>query len=210
MARAPRTQSREDQDLRRDQILEESIRIVGERGYYGFTVQELAQRCGISNAGLLYHFGSKDQLLLEMLQEFERREGAAIAELAKHAEREDKRGGLSAPALLDLLRTMALRGTTQREIGRLHLVLQSETLDPGHPAHALYKKRQAKMLAFFANLISPHVDTPRSTARLLVAIMDGLALQWVREEAGFNFVTEWDRAILTLLPRLAPRKRAKS
>lgn len=209
MARAPRTQTREEQDLRRDQIIEESIRIVGERGYFGFTVQELAQRCGISNAGLLYHFGSKDQLLLEMLQEFERREGEAIAELAREAEREGKRGGLSAAALLNLLRTMALRGTTQPEIGRLHLVLQSETLDPGHPAHALYKKRQAKMLAFFSNLISPHVETPRATARLLVAIADGLSLQWVREDGGFNFAAEWDRAILTLLPRLAPRKRTK-
>jgi AcrR family transcriptional regulator len=207
MARAPRTQQREDQDVRRDQILEEAIRIVGERGYYGFTVQELAQRCGISNAGLLYHFGSKDQLLLEMLQEFERREGDAISELAKRAERESKRGGLSTTAVLELLRTMALRGTTQPEIGRLHLVLLSETLDPGHPAHALYKKRQAKMLAFFSNLISPHADAPRSTARLLVAIADGLALQWVREEAGFNFVTEWDRAILALVPGLAPRRR---
>jgi len=49
-------------EVRREQILEEAISILGRLGYHGFTIHELAERCGLSNAGLLYHFPSKDQL----------------------------------------------------------------------------------------------------------------------------------------------------
>lgn len=202
MTQTARNRSREEPDMRRDQILDEAIRIVGERGYYGFTVQELAQRCGISNAGLLYHFGSKDQLLLCMLQEFERRETEAIAPLAALAEQELSASEASSAALLDLLRTMVARASTHPQIGRLYMVLQSETLDPSHPAHDSFRAREAAVLDLFGKLVSPYVDEPRSTARQLLALMDGLGQQWVRADESFDLAAEWDRAVLTMLPRL--------
>ncbi|CAN7612167.1 TetR/AcrR family transcriptional regulator [Phenylobacterium sp. LjRoot219] len=99
MARQARTRTREDQEARRGQILDEAIRIVGERGFFGFTVQDLAQRCGVSNAGLLYHFSTKDELLHCMLQEFEARETAAMEPLAALASRELGRTKAGATAL---------------------------------------------------------------------------------------------------------------
>ncbi len=191
--------------MRREQILEEAIRIVGERGYYGFTVQDLAQRCGISNAGLLYHFGSKDQLLLAMLDVFERRETAAIAPLAALAAGEVGSRKKSAKPLLNLLRTMVARASTQPEIGRLYMALQSETLDPSHPAHQSFRAREAAVLDLFAKVVSPYVAEPHSTARQLLALMDGLGQQWVREDESFDLVAEWNRAVATVLPRLNRR-----
>jgi AcrR family transcriptional regulator len=196
---------RDNPEIRREQILDEAIRIVGERGYYGFTVQELAQRCGLSNAGLLYHFGSKDQLLLEMLQEFERRETEVLTPLTALAAREAAPSESSGKALLDLLRTMVLRASTQPEMGRLYMVLQSETLDPAHPAHEGFRGREAITLNLFAKLVAPYVAEPRSSARQLLALMDGLAQQWVREDQGFDLIDEWDRALATVLPKLAGR-----
>lgn len=202
MPRPARNRSPADGEMRREQILDEAIRIVGERGYYGFTVQELAQRCGISNAGLLYHFASKDQLLLCMLQEFERRETEAIGPLVALADEELGRGEGSA-ALLGLLRTMVARASTQPQIGRLYMTLQAETLDPSHPAHQSFREREAAVLDMFARLITPYVTEPRSAARRLLALMDGLGQQWVREDESFDLATEWDRAVQTVLPQLS-------
>jgi AcrR family transcriptional regulator len=193
---------RDNPEVRREQIIDEAIRIVGERGYYGFTVQELAQRCGLSNAGLLYHFGTKDQLLLEMLQAFERRETLAMAPLAALAESQSAPGESSRRALLDLFRTMVLRASTQPEMGRLYMVLQSETLDPAHPAHEGFRGREAITLELFAKIVAPYVAAPRSSARQLLALMDGLAQQWVREDQAFDLVAEWDQALATALPQL--------
>ncbi len=138
--------------------------------------------------------------MLEMLQEFERRATAAIVDLVKDAEREGKRGGLSAAAVLEFLHKLVAYAIKDPQIVRLNMVLQSEALNPGHPAYTVFKKRQAKALSFYVNLISPHVESPRSTARQLIAMQDGLALQWIREERGFDFLTEWKRSLAILLP----------
>jgi AcrR family transcriptional regulator len=210
MARAIRKRSREDQDARREQIIDEAIRIVGERGYYGFTVQDLAQRCGVSNAGLLYHFKTKDQLLLCMLQEFELRETAALTPFAQLAEQTLGTSRKSAEAVHVLLRTMITRASTHPEMGRVYLVLQSETLDPAHPAHESFRAREAKVLELFAKVTAPYVDDPNAAGRQLLALMDGLTLQWVRSNQGFDLVAEWDRALFTVLPALRARLAKKT
>jgi AcrR family transcriptional regulator len=60
--------------VRRAAMLDEAICMLGEHGFNGLTVQGLAERCAISNAGLLYYFAAKDELLLAVLDEFELRE----------------------------------------------------------------------------------------------------------------------------------------
>src|ERR1700741_3608955 len=60
---------RMDPELRRQQILDEAIRLIGQLGYQGFTVQELALRCSLTKGGLLHYFGSKEQLLVAILEE---------------------------------------------------------------------------------------------------------------------------------------------
>ena len=197
-----RRASRIDQETRRAQILDEAIRIVGERGYFGFTVQELAQRCGVSNAGLLYHFASKELLLIAMLEEFQRREGEALGPLLALAEQAAAHGETSPAAAADLLRTMAARGGEHPEIGRLSLVLGSESLDPAHPAHAFFRAREKMVLTFFTQLVAPYVEAPSSTARQLLALMEGLGQQWMREDQGFDIQAEWIRAFAAVVPAL--------
>ena len=60
---------RTDAAVRRAQILDETMRIIGERGYHGFGIQELAKRCDLTKPGVLHHFGSKDQLLIALLND---------------------------------------------------------------------------------------------------------------------------------------------
>ena len=58
------SQVRPETTPRRARILDETLRIVSERGYHGFGIQELAERCGLTKPGLLHHFGSRGELLL--------------------------------------------------------------------------------------------------------------------------------------------------
>ena len=184
--------------VRRNQILEEAIQIVGQRGSNGFTVQELAQRCGLSNAGLLYHFGSREQLLLATLQELERREIRIIQPFVRAAEEELKRRKPSRRKLLQLLHTMVMRGSIHLELGLPFMVLQAEALERGHPAYPYFRSRDEKVLDLFTRLAAPHVECPESTARQLLALMDGFAQQWVRSNRSFDLVAEWDRAVATV------------
>jgi AcrR family transcriptional regulator len=195
VARSRSRRSREDPAARRQQILDGAIRTFGQRGYHGFTVRELAKSCGLSNAGLLHYFPSKDQLLEAVMQEMERRELQALAPLAA-------RTYVSLPAFLAFMQALVARESTYPEFARLYAVLQSESLDEVHPAHDSFRARESAQLKRFARLVAPHVAEPRSTARHLVALMDGLRLQWLRDGQKFDMAAEWARAVTTLVPGL--------
>jgi len=197
--------TRDDPEVRRAQIVDEAIRVIGQRGYHGFTVQELAQRCALTNGGVLYHFGSKEKLLVAVLEERDRRIAETITPAsAGFPSQKSGRRALSLTAALQVLRLIMARCVTQPELVRLYAVLQSESLDHTHPAHDYFLRREAMALTEFTKMVAPHVAEPRSTARQIHALMDGLSLQWLRENLAFDMVAEWDRAIAMLLPQPRP------
>jgi len=51
----------------RDRILEEAERLFAAQGYDGTTIQQVAAAAGVRRPTLVYHFGSKDRLRLEVL-----------------------------------------------------------------------------------------------------------------------------------------------
>jgi AcrR family transcriptional regulator len=200
--------TRDDPEVRREQIVDEAIRVIGQRGYHGFTVQELAERCGLTNGGVLYHFGSKEQLLVAVLEARDRREAEIVPASVEFTSQKSGRNDLSLRAVLQVLRVIVARSVTQPELVRLYSVLQSEALDQAHPAHDYFLRRQAMVLDEFTKMVAPHVSNPRATARQIHALADGLSLQWLREKQAFDMVAEWDRAIAMLLPaRRRPRRR---
>lgn len=203
MPKRASTAKRDDAKVRRTLILDVAIGIIGQLGYHGFTVQDLAARCGLSNAGLLYHFPSKEQLFDAVVEELELREIQALAPLiAAVEESEDTTTQLG--AFIDLLRAMVVPGSGTSELVRFYAVLQAESLDKAHPAHDSFKKREFAVLDLFARLLAPHVPDPLSKARQMLALMDGLRLQWLRSNEGFDAVSEWIRAVTVLVPALAP------
>jgi TetR/AcrR family transcriptional repressor of bet genes len=62
--RPPRTLSR---DLRRQQVIEATITTIATRGHARTTLTDVAREAGISHGLVLFHFGSKENLLSETL-----------------------------------------------------------------------------------------------------------------------------------------------
>ena len=59
---APPTRSRR-RPSRRDEILRRAAHLILERGFEIVSLVDVAHACGISKAGLYYHFNSKQELL---------------------------------------------------------------------------------------------------------------------------------------------------
>ena len=53
----------------RQRILEQAQRLFSAHGYNGVSIRDIAHACGLSNAVLYYHFGSKRNLYFEVLRE---------------------------------------------------------------------------------------------------------------------------------------------
>jgi AcrR family transcriptional regulator len=198
--------SRKDLEERRAQITAETIRLVGERGFYGFSLQELADRCQITGAGLLYHFGSKEQLLGDVLKQFERSESERMAPFAALAL---KQGKASVVGLRQLLRAMFARVSSNNELCRFYIALQSEALDRAHPAHAFLAARDAKTIDLLTKLVTPLMQNPTAIARYILALMDGLLQQWLREKRAFDVLDAWDNAMDIVLPECSSAKRPR-
>jgi len=100
-------------------------------------------------------------------------------------------GRVSLPEACDAL---VRRNATQPEIVRLFCVLEAESLAPDHPASGYFAERQDRALRGFAALAADSVPDSLSLARQVVAIMDGLQIQWLRAPETTDLVAEWRTA----------------
>lgn len=186
---------------RRNAILKEAIAMFAELGFHGLTVHGLADRCGMSGAGLLYYFHSKEDLLLGVLDTLETSERAAAEPLIKAFEHAQDHSAMAWQSIVTLMREMVRRSVADPVITRFVLLLQAESLETGHVAHDWFKKREQMTLELLEKLLTPYVAEPASNSRHVLAVMQGLAQQWLRQGREFDVVAEWDKVLEPLLSR---------
>lgn len=181
---------------RREQLLAAATSLIAERGYWALSMQDVADSCDLSLTGLLHHFPSKDALL--------------VAVLARHDELEvralDEELGVTQPPGLPLesplvdwngvdlwtaCQATVERNARQPELVRLYAVLEAESLAPDHPAHGYFMERQEHALALFRHLAGAG-EGAEALARKVLALMDGLQLQWLRDPS-LDFAETWRR-----------------
>jgi AcrR family transcriptional regulator len=192
--------TRKNASVRRQEIVDAAIEIIGARGYGGLTIQGLADHCAMTNAGVMHHFASKQDILLAVLDEREHRDEAALAALHPAGFPGSDHPEAHCRAVASLLRAMVGRNAGQPEIVRLFVALRCEAVVPEHPAHAHFRAREGAILAALQDLVQPLVDEPLSLARQVVALMQGLEEQWVTANFDFDLEREWDRAAARFLP----------
>lgn len=182
---------------RRRQIIEVTTRLIAERGFWGLSMQDVADGCGLTVPGLLHHVGSKDSLLVAVLEHRDEADARSLAGvLGVPADRlwTDGPGSVTLPQVCAAL---VRRNAGQPEIVRLFAVLEAESLAPDHPAHDYFRARQRRTLDTLGALVPAPADG-RAVASQVVALMDGLQIQWLREPGAVDLVAAWDAAAARL------------
>ena len=183
---------RKSATLRREEILDEAIGQIGRLGFRGLTVRALSSACGMSNAGMLHYFGSKTGLLIAVIDHLELRQAARLKPHIDRCNAATCAGQTAMAEFRALLTAMMRLVLEDEELARLVVVIQVEALDPEHPAHASFRRREAAALAFLEQLLSSLVGDPAAVARGLHAAMNGLAQQWLREGGSFDVMQAWE------------------
>jgi AcrR family transcriptional regulator len=183
---------------RRRQIVDVAAGLIADRGFWGVSMQDIADRCGLTVPGLLRHMESKVGLLIAVLEHRDVEDARSLRTHLGSGEDELPDDWAAAhPAGVDLRRLCAAtmqRNATQPEMVRLFTVLAAESLEPTHPAHDYFAKRQQQAAAAYAALAERLTDRPELLARQLLAMMDGLQLQWLRNPEATDLVQEWETA----------------
>ena len=177
---------------RKAQIVDVATRLIGERGYWGVSVQDIATECGISDTAVLHYFGTKERLVLAVLERRDQKDRAAL-EAILGLDRGELYDRLPEIELVDFCAALVERNSTQPEIVALYAVLDAEALQADHPAHDYFEQREATVLRAFALAKSTLPLTPDERARFILALMDELQLRWLRNRDGIDLVAEWGR-----------------
>ncbi|MFD5224277.1 TetR/AcrR family transcriptional regulator [Microbacterium sp. NPDC058342] len=163
---------------KREQILKAAVEIFGNKGSTNGTLADVAEQVGITHAGVLHHFGSKQKLLLEVL---DYRDQADVAELAeRHIP-----GDLD--LFLHLIRT-AYANARRPGIVQAYAVLSAESVTDGHAGREYFEERYTTLrrevaTAFQSLCARAGVDDADAAvahaSAAILAVMDGLQLQWL-------------------------------
>ena len=156
----------------RELILQTALDVIGRKGYTATSLRDIADEAGMTQAGLLHHFDTKENLLAEVLRkrdEVDRQHfsPADVTEL---------------PLIIQLAHhNMEVPGLVQ-----LYVSLQAAAVNPEHPCHDYFRERDLVVHGRIARDIekrqkagtfAPDAD-PNAISRMLLALSDGLQAEW--------------------------------
>lgn len=166
----------ERSDAARERVLRSALRAIAANGYQGSTVSAIAADAGLTTAGLLHHFPSKEHLLVAVLAERDRLDAAHF-----------RLDGLRGLAALDRLVELVRYNTMLPGLVQAFTVLMGESVGGGHPANAWFRDRYPRLREVIASAVGAGVESGEiradadgeAVAAQVIAMMDGLQVQWV-------------------------------
>jgi AcrR family transcriptional regulator len=185
---------------RRQAIIESAVEVFGKHGFHAGYLRLIADKVGVTPAALLYHFPSKEELLIAALKHWD-------------AQSDDLTGTeFSGLAFIDKQRTVVRRNATLRGLIELFASMSTEATNPDHPAHEFFVQRYDRVVRTFSHAFSTALAagevradlSPETEARSIVALMDGLQIQWLLDP-GVPMPEVFDACLESLLERISAR-----
>ncbi|PRA79736.1 TetR/AcrR family transcriptional regulator [Microbacterium sp. MYb66] len=161
----------------RERILQAALELFSEQGFTGTSVRDIAARAEMTHAGLLHHFPSKDGMLVEILQYSEQQDEINARRFSDY--------GID--RLFAWIIDVVEVNVSRPDRVTLYVRLSAEATDAEHPARAYFTRRYTRIVAALEGAFAEHfvVSPPsyelsaREAAVSIVALMDGLQLQWL-------------------------------
>lgn len=157
---------------RRRTIVEAAAQLFSEKGYTAGSMRELGTRVGLTQAGLLHHFSSKEELLTEVIRLRDESVAAALSDI-------DPADPIARG--LGIVR----HAKENPRLTSLFTVLSAEASVSTHPAHGYFTQRYETSASVTAaengerqkaGTMRGDID-PATIATIMTSVLDGLQLQ---------------------------------
>ena len=160
---------------KREEILDVALDVFARHGYDRTSVRQIARLCGLSQAGVLHYFSSKEELFTEVLR---RRDVVNRRLYDQHGDDP-----------INVERLISIIGHNAEESGlvRLYVSMSAESTAVDSPAREFFVGRYRTLRAGIAadcrakqahGVLDPDLDAD-VLASLLIAAADGLQIQWL-------------------------------
>lgn len=164
---------------KREEILERALDVVAREGYRGASVKQIADAVGLSQAGLLHYFDSKEELFTAILHKRDDLDREILNPTSDDTI-DDLRDGYV---------KLVQRNSERPGVVLLFSRMAVDAADGEHVARDFFDTRAAVMRETFtsaiaeaqrAGRIEPALDAA-TLARIVQATSDGLQLQWLQD-----------------------------
>lgn len=184
------------------QIVQAAVKTIATKGYWGMSLQHLADELGITEAALYHYIDSKDDLLNMALTEYYDTPDADEynARTATITDADGHRVCFYPRYCLNIL----LYNLQRPEMVQLFSVLNGEALMPDHPAHLFFvgrHQRNWELVRSMHWLLPASYDEKKfyHLYTLAMSAMDGLQYRWLADKS-FNLLDEWLQCSEELFP----------
>ncbi|QSZ48652.1 hypothetical protein AYX22_09705 [Arthrobacter sp. D5-1] len=188
-------------DARRQAILETAIEHFAQWGYFNSSMPKIAADVGLTKAGLMHHFASKEELLAAVLELRDQRAIAAF--FAEDFQNDPVKyfGQVAAQAAFN---------ETQPGLTQMFTVLAAEASNEEHPAHEYFQRRYKSIIEAASGILTPMIAAGalregtdvRQVAAEVLAVVDGFTIQWAFDKANtslhsmvFNYLDRLSRSV---------------
>lgn len=177
-------------------ILDAALEVFAQSGYRRGSLREVAERVGMSEAGLLHHFKNKSLLLQAVLDHRD--------DVSRQLVDFDALDGVES---LRGLVSLAAHNASTPGVVELYTTLSAEATSPDHPAHAYFLQRyryvrESTSAAFervaAAGRLRPGID-PYRAAVATIALMDGLQVQWLLDPDSTDMAAMLAESMRTMI-----------
>lgn len=186
---------------RRAAVLEAARRLFSQQGFKGSSLAAIAQEAGLTDAGLLYHFPTKNDLLLAVIAEGDREQDEALEKVR------DARG-------LGLLQRMAEFGVDLEAdpiLTALDVTLSAEHMRDGTEINRYFVERYERFRAMLAGAFEDARAAgdlrgdfdPAVEAANMTAVLDGLRLQWLLSDGQVSMADGMRAYVQGVIARLS-------
>lgn len=154
---------------RKQELTEAALEYLLRHGLADLSLRPLAAAVGTSARLLIYHFGSKELLLGEVLDALQRRLRDSFSEISR-----ESRAGEGEP----LIKAFWNRATARRNLPYWKLLYELQVLAARDPrSYGRYLERNSRNWMELAQAALPQGERSCAMATLLVAVFDGLFLE---------------------------------
>lgn len=186
---------RMSQEERHLQILQAATKIIATKGFWGMSLQDIADEIGITEAALYHYISSKNDLLTMVLTEAYDTPDADEynASTATLTDCDGHRVCFYPRYCLNIV----LFNLQRPQMVQLFSMLYGEALNPEHPAHDFFvghHRRNWELVRSMNWALPPGYTEERlhHVFTLAMAAMDGLQYHWLAD-GSVNLLEEWIR-----------------
>lgn len=191
-----------DRATRRAQILDAATAVFAEKGFYGATMDDIVAATGLSKGGLYWHFKSKDEIIIALMETFFNQEMDDLEALVNQ-------GGDVGSRLL------SLTGHLVGEVGEMFalfpislefyaLATRSEIVQTWIVDYfAAYRTSLSRLLSQGVERGEVAGD-PETAAITMIALFEGLFLLWALAPQQVDLKSQAHDSVQQLLAGLTP------